>query len=127
MKKANLFMFLFLLGFYSNVSSQSMPVADFFAGKWEILIVGTPDGDAKMNAVLIRKDGKLTGELVSSGADGAKEPIAITQIEEASDKVNLFFTAQGYDVNLELTKVDEDHLKGQLMNMFDATAVRVKN
>lgn len=127
MKKANLFMFLFLLGFYSNASSQSAPVADFFAGKWEILIMGTPDGDAKMNAILVRKDGKLTGELVSAGGDGSKEPIVITQIEEGSDKVNLFFTAQGYDVNLELTKVDEDHLKGQLMNMFDATAVRVKN
>lgn len=127
MKKANLFMFLFLLGFYSNVSSQPTPVADFFAGKWEILIMGTPDGDAKMSAILVRKEGKLTGELVSSGGEGSKEPIVITQIEEGSDKVNLFFTAQGYDVNLELTKVDEDHLKGQLMNMFDATAVRVKN
>ncbi len=127
MKKVSLFLFVLMLGICFNVSSQTAPPTDFFAGKWEILIMGTPNGDGKMQANLVRKDGKLTGELVSLAADAPKEPISITKIEEGSDKVNLYFTAQGYDVNLELAKVDDDHLKGQLMSMFDATAVRVKN
>ena len=38
----------------------------------------------------------------------------------------LYFSAQGYDLTLDLTKVDNDNLKGSLMNMFEAKAIRVK-
>ncbi|WP_461130674.1 hypothetical protein [Spirosoma aerophilum] len=127
MKKVSLFLFVLMLSVCLKATSKPVPPTDFFAGKWEVLIIGTPNGDAKMTANLVRKDGKLTGELVSSGADAPKEPIPITKIEEGTDKVHIYFTSQGYDVDLELTKVDDDHLKGSLMSMFDSTAVRLKN
>ena len=58
--------------------------------------------------------------------DATKEKIPLTKIEESSDKLSLYFTAQGYDVNVDLAKVDDDNLKGSLMNMFDAKAKRLK-
>jgi hypothetical protein len=98
---------------------------DFFAGKWTITIVGTPQGDPKMVATLTRKDGKLTGEMADA-SDATKEKIPITKIEEEANRITISFSASGYDLNLPLEKVDNDNLKGKLMNMFDSTAVRIK-
>ena len=50
----------------------------------------------------------------------------MTNIEQATDKITLYFSTQGYDVNLVLTKKDDDHATGSLMGMFDALADRVK-
>ncbi|MDZ7876173.1 MAG: hypothetical protein U5L45_00805 [Saprospiraceae bacterium] len=47
-------------------------------------------------------------------------------IEEEAGKITLYFSASGYDLNLPLEKVDNDNLKGKLVDMFEATAVRVK-
>ncbi|AUD02462.1 hypothetical protein [Spirosoma pollinicola] len=125
MKKVSLFLFIFLLGICVKGFSQATPPTDFFAGKWEITIVGTPEGDAKMVTELIRKDGKLTGEL--KDPTGTRPVTPITKIEEAADKLTIYFdTAQAGEIPVELTKVDNDHLKGSLMNMFDSTALRVK-
>jgi hypothetical protein len=74
---------------------------------------------------LIRKDGVLTGQLKIVG-DDTLPLIDITKIEDSSDKVVMYFSIQGYDVNTELTKVDTDNLKGSLMGMFEAKAARVK-
>lgn len=122
MKKLSVLVVLFVLGLSFNTFAQS---ADFFAAKWEITVVGTPNGDAKFVTKLERKDGKLSGEL-SMPADPNAEKIPITNIEESADKLVLYFSAQGYDVNVDLVKVDNDNLKGTLMNMFEAKAIRVK-
>lgn len=123
MKKVSLLLF----GMFLGILTQSVAHAptDFFTGKWEITVTGTPNGDAKMVANFARKDGKLSGELENL-ADPNKEKIPVTQITESADKLSMAFTAQGYDVTLDLSKVDDDNLKGTLMNMFDATAKRVK-
>ncbi len=125
MKKSVVFLLAFVVGIALQGFSQTdKPATDFFAGKWEILVVGTPNGDAKFATEITRKDGKLVGELKIAAGD-AKETIPAT-VEEAEGKITIFFTTQGYDVNIELSKVDDDNLKGSLMNMFDAKAVRVK-
>ncbi|MCE7073338.1 MULTISPECIES: hypothetical protein [Dyadobacter] len=119
------FVFLFL-GFAINGFSQTAATNDFFLGKWEVLVVGTPDGDSKLVTELTRKDGKLTGELKDPTG---KNPNAlpISNIMEEGNKMTIFFEAQGTEVSLDLAKVDDDHLKGSVMNgMFDATAVRIK-
>ena len=123
MKKVSTLLFLFLLSAFVSTFAQTTPPADYFAGKWEILITGTPNGDAKMVANLVRKDGKLTGQLTNA-ADGEK--IALTDVREDGGNLGLAFTAQGHDVTLDLTKVDDDNLKGSLLNMFDAKAKRIK-
>ena len=126
MKKAAVILVLLLTAVTFSSHAQTTAPTDFFAGKWEVLIVGTPNGDSKMVTDLVRKDGKLTGELKDpTGAN--PEALPLTNVVEDGNKVTLYFTAQGTDVNMDLEKVDEDHLKGSIMNgMFDASAVRVK-
>ena len=99
--------------------------ADFFAGKWEFLVVGTPQGDVKFSTELLRKDGKLFGEL-SNLADPSAPKIPITDIKEEGDKIVIFFTASGYDLDLNLSKVDADNLKGSMFNMFESKGIRIK-
>lgn len=125
MKKTVVFLLAFVVGIALQGFSQTdKPATDFFAGKWEILVAGTPNGDAKFATEITRKDGKLVGELKVANGD-VKEAIPAT-VEEAEGKIVIYFTTQGYDVNIDLSKVDENNLKGSLMNMFDAKAVRVK-
>ncbi|MBD2757859.1 hypothetical protein [Spirosoma validum] len=124
MKKASTILFLLLLSVAFMGFSQTAAPTDFFAGKWEISVTGTPQGDSKLLADLVRKDGKLTGQLTNM-ADPTGEKIPINSIEENGDKMGMAFTAQGYDVTIDLSKVDDNNLKGTLMNMFDAKAKRV--
>ena len=125
MKKVSLLLLLFVLGISLKSFSQSATPVDFFAGKWEIAIVGTPMGDVKLSTDLIRKDGKLTGDLVNT-ADAASPKLPITKVEESADKLVLYFdSSQAGELSIELKKVDDDNLKGALMS-FDASAKRMK-
>lgn len=123
MKKTGIYVFVLFLGMVLNSVAQPKMVDDFFAGKWEVVIVGTPNGDAKMVAELTRTEGKLGGKFVP--ADGS-EAINISQLEEDADKITIYFSAQGYDLTMVLTKVDEDNLKGSVMDMFETKAKRIK-
>lgn len=128
MKKVSIILIALFFGIAIKGFSQTTtpaPAADFFAGKWEISIFGTPQGDVKLVTELVRKDGKLTGEL-KDATDSSKPAIPITLIEEKDGGLELSFSASGYDLTLPLKKEDDDNLKGQLMNMFDAKAKRVK-
>ncbi len=100
---------------------------DFYVGKWTVNLMGIPSGDAKLVMDLAQKDGKLTGELADA-SDANKPKIPLNKVEENGDKLTIYFdTSQAGEVSIELGKVDEDHLKGQLMNMFEVTATRIKN
>ncbi|SFF20761.1 hypothetical protein [Spirosoma endophyticum] len=128
MKKVSLFLFVFMVALcVKGYSQTTTPPTDFFAGKWEITVVGLPDGDTKFVTDLVRKDGKLTGELKDpTGKKTEATPISKIE-EEPGKKLTLYMdTTQAGEVPIELAKTDDDHLKGQLMNMFDATAVRIK-
>jgi hypothetical protein len=123
-KKASLlFTGLFFLLLSFNVKAQSKTGADYFVGKWSVLVKGTPNGDARMFFVLDKQDTTITGAVQdSTGAEISK--IAKTDLGE--DKLTVYFTAQGYDVNVEMDKKDDDHVTGSLMDMFDAEGERVK-
>ena len=77
-----------------------------------------------MTFVLERKDGKLTGAMQDSTG---KELTKITSVEEKDKTITAAFTIQSYDVTLTLDPVDDDHVKGSLMGMFDAKGVRIKD
>ena len=122
-KLSCLFAGLFFLLLSFNVNAQTKTGAAFFEGKWSVLIKGTPNGDAKMYVVLQKQDTTLTGSVQdSTGAEISK----IDKAEIAGDKATIYFNAQGYDVNLEMNKKDDDHITGNIMGMFDAEGERVK-
>ena len=125
MKKLVALVFV-LMSLCSATSFAKLPdPTDFFAGKWKIMVAGTPNGDVTFSTNLVRKDGVLTGQLKIVG-DDSLPLVDISKVEDDKEKVVIYFTIQGYDVNAELTKVDADNLKGSLMGMFEAKGVRVK-
>ena len=113
---------LFLLLFIAGVKGQTAN-ADYFAGKWNLLLKGLPNGDTKMFIILEKKDTTMTGAVQdSTGTEISK----IDKVELKENTATVYFSAQGYDVNLSMTKKDDDHITGSLMGMFDAEGERVK-
>ena len=104
-----------------GVKAQSN--AEFFAGKWSVTVLGTPNGDAKMIFIFDKKDSTLTG-VVHDTTD--TEIAKVDKIEQSGKTITAYFTTQGYDVNLTMEPVDADNVKGSLMGMFDAKGIRVK-
>ena len=95
---------------------------DFYVGKWDLSVKGTPNGDTKFLMDLARKGGDLVGNLIDPS--GKNPAIEISNVEESSDQISVYFTAQGFNVNVVLEKVNENKLKGKMIGMFDATALR---
>jgi hypothetical protein len=123
MKKAG-FIFFFLCLALSGFAQTTAP-ADFFAGKWEIVVSGTPNGEVTFVTNLIRKDGKLSGELINPADPSGRR--AITKVTEAATKLGIYFeSTRGGEIMIDLTKVDEDTLKGLLMDSFESKARRIK-
>jgi cytochrome c len=98
---------------------------DFYAGKWNTLIAGTPGGDVKTILTLNRQDGKLVGNL--GGMMGSNQPVPLEKVEETEDgKINISFEANSMKITIGLGKDGEDKVVGKLMGMFDVTATRIK-
>jgi hypothetical protein len=122
MKKLSLiFTVVFGLLFSLNLKAQNKP--DYYPGKWLVTVTGTPQGDSKMTFILEKKDEKLTGSMVDSTG---KELVKLSQADVKDKTLTAGFTMQGYDITLTLDPVDDDHVKGSMMGMFEATGVRIK-
>ena len=122
-KLRSIFVGLFLLVLSISMNAQSKPGADYFKGKWSVLLKGTPNGDSKMVFILENRNDSITGVVQdTTGVEIAK----ITSAALKDNEVTLYFTTQGYDLNLLLTKKDEDHATGSLMSMFEAEGERIK-
>jgi hypothetical protein len=124
MKKINVFIagaFFLLLSMGAN--AQAKTGADYFTGSWSVLVKGTPNGDSRMIFVLEKKDQTMAGVVQDSTG---KEMAKISSAELKENQLTVYFTTQGYDVNLVMDKKDEDHTTGSLMGMFDAEGDRIK-
>ena len=105
-------------------AEASSAAADFFAGSWETTFIGTPQGDAVMRLNLERKEGKLTGTIKPKTGDMPAE--TLEKVEETPDKIVIYFKMSGFNINVNLVKVDADNLKGSMMGMFTTKAIRIK-
>lgn len=115
---------LCLLAISMEAVAQSKIGADYFDGKWSVLLKGVPGGDTKLIFVLEKKNDSITGVVQdTTGLEISK----ISKVELKDNEINLYFTAQSYDVNLLMTKKDDDHITGSLMSMFDAEGERKKD
>ena len=115
---------LMLFSFF-RADAQTAPAADYFVGKWSVIAAGTPNGDAKFVVNLDRKDGRLGGTIENS--EPGKPATKIDKVEEKDNAITVYFVGGGYDVYLNLTKKDDDHVAGSLMDMFDAKGERLKD
>ena len=106
-----------------SVRAQTQTVTDYFAGKWNMLVKGLPNGDTKMIVVLDKKDTTLVGVIQDSvGTEISK----FSKVDVRENGVTVYFTAQGYDVYMSMMKKDEDHIIGTMMDMFDAEGTKIK-
>ncbi len=125
MKKKLLFVILFAIAGVQSGFAQTAIKNDFFEGSWEVTVFGTPNGDSKMLVTLDRVEGKLTGELASI-SESSKVRYKIDKVTETDRSIVIYFYAEGMDINLSLTKEDENSLKGSLLDgMFASTGKRV--
>lgn len=124
MKKASLlFAGLFILLLSFNAHAQPKTGADYFEGKWKVLVKGLPDGDTKLFFVLEKKDTAMAGAVQDSTG---KEIAKIDRVVVKDTTATIYFSAQGYDVDLVMNKKDDDHITGSLMGQFDAEGDRVR-
>ena len=124
MKKLNSIVIgsLFLL-LAVGANAQSKAGADFFAGKWKVLVTGTPYGDLKRIYVLEKTDNILTGIVQDSTG---KEITKCSKVEVKDNEVTLYYQAMGNDVSITLIKKDDDHVIGSVLGQFDAKGERIK-
>jgi hypothetical protein len=124
MKKASfLSWLLFFLIMSTNMFAQPKQGADYFKGKWSILLKGTPSGDTRIFFLLENSNDSITGVVQdSTGTDISK----ISKVELTDTSATVYFTAWGYDLNLIMNKKDNDHVTGNLMNALDIEGERVK-
>lgn len=124
MKKLSL-LFAIVLGLFMTLDTNAQTTENTFEGKWNVTIFDTPNGDAQMTFVFENKDEKLSGVVLdANGGEMSK----VTGITMSQNDKRLYgdFTAEGYDINIMLDLVDNDHVKGNVMDMFDASGVRIK-
>jgi len=106
-----------------SANAQSKTGADFFAGKWKVMITGTPYGDLKRIYVLEKKGNTLTGIVQdSTGTEITK----CSNVEVKDNEVTLFYQAMGNDVSITLIRKDDDHVTGSVLGQFDAKGERIK-
>ena len=124
MKKINsLTAGLFFLFLSFSANAQSKTGADYFAGKWNVAITGTPYGDLKRIYVLEKSDNTLTGIVQDSTG---KEITKCSKVELKETEVTLYYQAMGNDVSITLIKKDDDNVTGNVMGMFEAKGKRMK-
>ena len=114
--------FLFLL-LAVGANAQSKAGADFFAGKWKVLVTGTPYGDLKRIYVLEKSGNELTGIVQDSTG---KEITKCSKVQVKDNEVTLYYQAMGNDVSITLIKKDDDHVIGSVLGQFDAKGERIK-
>lgn len=106
----------------TTTKAQSKSGAAYFSGTWNVLVKNTPNGDVHMMVVLKNVHDSLSG-VVEDSTGAHMADISKTELTDTSATV--YFTAQGYDVNLEMDKKGPDHVAGSMMGMFDAIGDRV--
>ena len=114
---------LFFLILSLGAKAQSKGGADYFVGKWRVLITGTPYGDLRRVYVIEKKDNGLTGIVQdSTGNEVAK----CSKVEVKDNELSLYYQAMGNDISVLLIRKDEDHVTGSVLGMFDAKGERIK-
>ncbi|HEY1869454.1 MAG TPA: hypothetical protein VGG71_00280 [Chitinophagaceae bacterium] len=125
MKKLNHFTTgLFFLTLSFGAIAQSKTGADYFAGKWNVVVYGTPYGaELKRTYVLEKKDNSLSGIVQDSTG---KQIATCSKVDVKDNDATLYYTTMNTDVSVVLTKQDDDHVTGKAMGTFDVKGERVK-
>lgn len=115
---------LLLMAFINfNLNAQSANSSNLFDGKWKVDFKDLPAESTIMVFNLVFKEGNYTGTI---NDEKGKEIAKIDKSETEDYQVTVYFSASGYDVNVVLKKVDDDHISGNMMGMFEGKGERIK-
>lgn len=120
MKKA----FLIIAGiilFASQITFAQENNADFFLGKWNCTVIGTPNGDAKFVLKVEKNETALAAFIISEDGKSQK----VDRVETKTNAITVFWFAEGYDVYMTLTKKEDGKVEGDLMSMFTTKVEKV--
>ncbi|AWW00205.1 hypothetical protein [Arcticibacterium luteifluviistationis] len=98
-----------------------MSIENYYLSSWDVLIVGTPNGDVTIPMRFEEGDNGLKG-YVTNPEDESE--IEMTSVAAQDSMLTGGFSMMGYDLNFYLKVVDENQAKGSLMEMFSMTATR---
>jgi hypothetical protein len=123
MNKLRILALGFFLVFAFNTAQAKSDSTTFYAGKWDVLIKGTPNGDVVLPMTFAVAEGVWSATFTDPES---KEEKKATSMEVKNGELNMAFSVAGYDVTMLLAKKDDDHANGKLMDMFDCEATRKK-
>lgn len=114
---------LVILSFVSLaiIASASGNKTEFFLGKWDVEIKGTPGGDSKLVVDLKQVGNDLKGT-VSSKKDGTVE---IKEAELTENGIAISFKSGWFTVELLMKEKDANHCTCKLAGRYDGQSVRV--
>lgn len=122
-KSALLITLVFLFIFSIGINAQTKSGYDFFAGQWNVIVEGAPQGNVKMVVNFEKINNILSASIKdSTGKDLYKVTNAVIDKDQA---VITFIGSQSSDVPLTLRKKDEASVTGDIMGMFDVAGKRI--
>jgi len=108
---------------YLDGTDDYVNSSDFFIGKWKVQVYATPNGDVIMNLDIKKVNDIYIGSVQTDGS--GPQPITADKIEFKNNELKIYWLAGGYNVYLQLEKVEENIIEGSLMDMFDAKGERL--
>lgn len=106
-----------------RIKEAAAAPGSYFEGKWDALVKETPNGDATVPVRFEKKDGNWKGYFTEPGSTTEKD---MASVKLDGENLVFEFSIAGYDVNVTLTKKDDNTATGRLMSMFDVIATRKK-
>lgn len=122
-KSSSLVSLLFVLLLVNFATAQSKTGGDYFVGRWKVSIPGTPIGDLKRIYVIDKMNNGFSGIVQDSTG---KEITKCSKVEAKENEITLFYSVSGIDAYIKLTRKDEDHVSGLVMDNYPAEGERLK-
>lgn len=107
----------------SPKGTNNLPKETYFVGKWTVTLKGTPEGDVPLLMTFQQKDGKWTGSYINQKT---KEELALKSVDINGDKIAIALKFIGYDMTMQLNRIDDEHCVGKMVDMMDCEGVRNK-
>ena len=118
-KSSLLLAFIILFISFSTLFAQKIDTT--FAGKWNVLIKETPQGDFNIPMRFEIVDNKISGFFTDPES---KEELPMSEVNFVNEKLTAALSLGNYDLTFDFTKKDDNHIIGSLMGSFEVIGTR---
>ena len=118
------FLYMIALSLTLLLSANIQSKDDDFVGFWQVTIVDTPLGDMTNIYTFEKKNGQLTGFVQDTTG---KLLAKMTDITRNNHTITGTYLYKTYPLKFSLVKVNNDSLKGLILDEWEVTGVRLKH